>query len=91
MDFWSKILKKSEEYGFLSEAPEHIIQQKLKDLDKAYSDGFNKKQPLKRMPTKHKKTYIILFAFHNHSNLKLLTDKLNFQKLVGLGSIKVVK
>ena len=44
MDFFSKVLKKSDEYGFLAEAPAHLLQQKLKDLDKAYSDAFDKKQ-----------------------------------------------
>ena len=55
MDFWSKILKSSNEYGFFKEAQAHIIQQKLKDLDKAYKDGFDKKQPYKRLPVKKKK------------------------------------
>ena len=27
MDYWSKLMKKSEEYNFLAEAPAHIIQQ----------------------------------------------------------------
>ena len=55
MDFWSKILKSSNEYAFLKEAQAHIIQQKLRDLDKAYREGFDKKQPNKRLPVKKKK------------------------------------
>src|SRR6266851_5110265 len=30
MDFWSKVWKESEEYGFLKACPAHIIQQKLR-------------------------------------------------------------
>ena len=55
MDFWSKLLKQSEEYGFLGEAPSQSLQQKLKDLDRAYTDGFDRKQPHKRLPTQRKK------------------------------------
>ena len=55
MDYFSKLLKKSDRYGFLSEAPAHLIQQKLKDLDNAYRDAFDKKQQNKRMPTERKK------------------------------------
>ena len=29
MDYFSKLLKKSDEYGFIAEAPAHLIQQKL--------------------------------------------------------------
>ena len=32
-DYWSKLWKRSEEYGFLKEAPAHCVQQKLKDLE----------------------------------------------------------
>ncbi|MDN3508521.1 MAG: hypothetical protein P0S93_00570, partial [Candidatus Neptunochlamydia sp.] len=49
-DYFSKLWKKSEEYGFLKDAPAHCLQQKMKDLDKAFKDGFDKKQPLKRIP-----------------------------------------
>lgn len=39
MDYFSKLLKKSDEYDFLAESHAHLIQQKLKDLDKAYKDA----------------------------------------------------
>ena len=49
-DFWIKIWKSSVEYAFLKEVPAHCLQQKLKDLDKAFKDAFDKTQPLKRIP-----------------------------------------
>lgn len=49
-DYWSKLWKRSEEFNFLKEAPAHCIQQKLKDLDKAFKDAFDKNQPNKRIP-----------------------------------------
>jgi putative transposase len=61
-DFWSKIWKSSQEYGFLKEVPAHCLQQKLKDLDKSFKDAFDKKQPLKRMPTWRKKGQRIVFV-----------------------------
>ena len=41
-DFWSKLWKKSEEYGFLANCPSQVLQQKLRDLEKAFLDCFNK-------------------------------------------------
>ena len=38
MDFFSKLWKNSDEYGFLKQCPAHLIQQKLMDLNKAYRD-----------------------------------------------------
>jgi putative transposase len=49
-DYWSKLWKASEEFGFLKEAPAHCLQQKLKDLNKAFKDAFDKNQPNKRLP-----------------------------------------
>jgi len=48
-DYWTKLWKASDEYGFLKELPAHCLQQKLKDLDKAFRDAFDKKQPLTRI------------------------------------------
>ena len=49
-EYWSKQWKRSDEYGFLKELPAHCVQQKLRDLDKAYTDGFDRTQPNKRLP-----------------------------------------
>lgn len=62
MEFWlSKILMKSEEFAWLSQAPKAILQQALRDLDKAYKDAFDKTQPLKRLPTRKKRTFSSTF------------------------------
>jgi len=48
--FWLTVWKRSEEYGFLKECPSQVLQQKLKDLERAFRDCFDKSQPLKRTP-----------------------------------------
>jgi len=48
--FWLKVWKGSEEYGFLGECPSQVLQQKLMDLERAFRDCFDRKQPLKRLP-----------------------------------------
>ncbi|MGB4497278.1 MAG: transposase [Methylococcaceae bacterium] len=50
LDFWSKLWKQSDEYGFLKDLPSQVLQQKLMDLDRAFKDAFDKNQPLKRIP-----------------------------------------
>ena len=55
LDYWTKLWKKSDEYGFLKELPSQVLQQKIKDLEKAFKDGFDKNQPLKKMPVKKKR------------------------------------
>ncbi len=53
--FWLTVWKRSEEYGFLKECPSQVLQQKLKDLDRAFRDCFDTNQPMKRMPVFKKK------------------------------------
>jgi IS605 OrfB family transposase len=48
--FWLTLWKQSDEYSFLKECPSQVLQQKLKDLDRAFRDSFDKRQPLKRIP-----------------------------------------
>jgi len=55
MSFWLTLWKNSEQYSFLKYCPAQVLQQKLKDLDKAFRDGFDKKQTNKRLPTWRKK------------------------------------
>ena len=62
-DFFSKLWKKSEEYGFLALSPAQTIQQTLKQLERAFKDAFDKNQPLKRMPTFKKKSDSNSFSF----------------------------
>ncbi|MDA9163620.1 helix-turn-helix domain-containing protein, partial [Rickettsiaceae bacterium] len=56
MSFWLTLYKSSTEYSFLKDCPSQVLQQKLKDLERAFKDCFDKKQPLKRMPKWRKKT-----------------------------------
>ena len=62
-DFFSKLWKKSEEYGFLSLSPAQTLQQTLKQLERAFKDGFDPKQPLKYMPTFKKRHQSSRFSF----------------------------
>lgn len=69
-DFWVKLWKQSEEYGFLRECPAQLLQQKLKDLDKAFRDGFDKSQPGKRIPTWRERGKHDNFRFPQHFKLE---------------------
>ena len=53
--YWLTLWKRSEEYCFLKECPSQVLQQKLRDLERAFRDGFDKSQPLKRIPVFKKK------------------------------------
>jgi IS605 OrfB family transposase len=53
--FWLTLWKRSDEYSFLKECPSQVLQQKLRDLEKAFRDSFDRKQPLKRIPVFKKK------------------------------------
>lgn len=53
--FWLTFWKKTEEHGFLKDCHSQVLQQTLKNLDRAFKDGFDKKQSKKRIPKfKHK-------------------------------------
>ena len=53
--FWLTLWKQSDEYSFLKECPSQVLQQKLRDLERAFKDGFDSKQALKRIPVFKKK------------------------------------
>lgn len=50
MEFWLTRWKQSEEYGFLKEADSQALQQKIKDLTRAFNDAFDTNQPNKHIP-----------------------------------------
>jgi putative transposase len=85
MDYWSKFLKDSDKYNFLAEAQAHIIQQKLKDLDKAYMDAFDKKQPNKRMPKKRKKQLHSSFRFPQAQHFEIDNRRVKLPKIGWVG------
>ena len=51
LDWLSKLWKQSEEYGFLKLSPAQTLQQTLKQLERAFKDGFDRSKPLKKIPT----------------------------------------
>lgn len=62
-DFFSKMWKKSEEYGFLALSPSQTLQQTLKQLERAFKDAFDKNQPLKKIPVFKRKHGSSSFRF----------------------------
>ena len=81
MDYFLKLLKSSDEYSFLKEAPSHCLQQKLKDLDKAYRDGFDKKQSRKWLPKKRKKQLHSSFRFPDSKQFEIDNRRMKLPKL----------
>lgn len=53
--FWLTFWKKTEELSFLKECPSQPLQQTLRHLERAFIDGFDTKQPHKRLPKFKKK------------------------------------
>lgn len=88
MDYWSKLLKDSDKYNFLAEAQAHTIQQKLKDLDKAYMDAFDKKQANKRMPKKRKKQLHSSFRFPQAQHFEINNRRVKLPKIGWVGMHK---
>ena len=68
MNFWLKLWKDSEEYGFLKQADSQAIQQSQKQLDRAFSDAFDKNQPLKRIPVFKRKGGKDSFTYRSGSS-----------------------
>lgn len=87
-DFWSKLWKSSDKYGFLKVAPAHCLQQKLKDLDKAFKDGFDKSQPLKRLPTVRRLGVHDSFRFPEPTHIALENRRVKLPKLGWIGFFK---
>jgi putative transposase len=50
LDWFSKLWKKSDDYIFLKLSPAQTLQQTFKQLERAFKDAFDKKQPLKKIP-----------------------------------------
>ena len=88
LDFYSKLWKKSDEFGFLSLSPAQTIQQTLKQLERAFKDAFDKTQPLKRIPVFKRKHGASSFSFPqgfkvDHNGKRVFLPKIgwvNFRK-----------
>ena len=63
LDWFSKLWKKSDDYAFLKLSPAQTLQQTLKQLERAFKDAFDKKQPLKKIPTFKKRGDRDSFSF----------------------------
>ncbi len=77
-DYWSKLWKASDRYGFLKEVPAHCLQQKLKD-------AFDKNQPLKRLPTFRKREKHSSFRFPEPKQITLENRRIKLPKLGWIG------
>jgi putative transposase len=84
-DYFSKLWKQSEEYGFLKEVPSHCLQQKMKDLDKAFKDAFDKKQPLKRIPKFKRRGLNDSFRFPEPKHIQVENRRIKIPKLGWMG------
>ena len=80
-DFWTKIWKQSDAYQFLKEVPAQCISQKLKDLNKAFKDGFDKNQPLKRIPKFKRKGVGDSLRFPEPKHIQVKHKKIKLPKL----------
>jgi len=63
LDWFTKLWKKSDKYEFLKLSPAQTLQQTLKQLERAFKDAFDKKQPLKKIPTFKKRGDRDSFSF----------------------------
>ena len=61
--FWLTFWKKTEELSFLKDCHSQVLQQTLKNLDKAFKDCFDKKQKNKRLPVFKRKGLKESFRF----------------------------
>ena len=80
-DFWTKCWKASNEYGFLANVPAHCIQQKLKDLNKAFKDAFDRKQPLKKLPRFKKRGRNDSIRFPEPKHIQVFNKRIKLPKL----------
>jgi len=80
--------KKTDDLVFLKLSEAQTLQQKLKDLDRAFKDGFDKNQPLKRIPTfKKKGRDTDSIRFPNGKTIKIVGEH-NVVSLPKIGEIK---
>ncbi|SIN91744.1 RNA-guided endonuclease InsQ/TnpB family protein [Nitrosomonas cryotolerans] len=81
LSFWLKLWKSSEDYGFLKTVHSQPLQQALKNLEKAFKDGFDKKQPLKRIPKFKKKGLSDSFRYPQGFKLEQESSKVFLPKI----------
>ena len=77
--------KKSAEYNFLKDCHSQVLQQSLKILEKAFTDCFDKKQPLKKFLRFKKKFQSTIFSFFQ--GFKIENNQVHLSK-IGLFSFR---
>ncbi len=85
LSFWLTLWKQSEEYGFLKEGASQPLQQKLRDLDRAFKDAFDKKQPLKRLPKFKRKGFSETLRFPQGFKIDEKRKKIFLPKIGWIG------
>jgi IS605 OrfB family transposase len=86
LNFWLQLWKQSEEYGFLDKCHSQVLQQKLKDLDKAFMDCFDKTLPGKQFPRFRKKD--LRDSFRYPQGFKIDNRRLYLPKIGWVGFFK---
>lgn len=85
LNFWATLWKQSDEYAFLKDMPSQVLQQKLKDLDKAFMDAFDKKQTNKRIPVFKKKGLSDSFRYPQGFKINQDTNQVFLPKIGWIG------
>ena len=81
--FWLTFWKRTEQHSFLKECPSQSLQQVLKQQIRAFKDGFDKNQPLKRLPTFKKKGLHDSFCYPQ--GFKIVNRRMFLPKLGWVG------
>lgn len=79
--FWLGLWKQSDEYGFLKSVHSQPLQQTIKNLERAFKDGFDKKQPLKRIPKFKKKGLSDSFRYPQGFKMEQASNKVFLPKI----------
>jgi len=87
-DYWSKLWKSSQEFSFLKQVPAHCLQQKMRDLSRAFKDAFDTKQPNKRIPVFRKKGLHDSFRFPEPKQIQIQNRRIKLPKLGWIGFFK---
>jgi len=85
MAFWLVLWKQSEEMAFLKNAPSQALQQTLKSLDRAFRDGFDRKQVGKRIPKFKKKGHGTGFRYPQGFKVDEANSRVFLPKIGWLG------
>ena len=81
MAYWLGLWKSSDEYGFLKTVHSQTLQQTLKNLERAFKDAFDKKQPLKRIPKFKKKGLSDSFRYPQGFKLEQTSKRVFLPKI----------